>query len=103
MWSILFHYEGISVALGLAAMLLPVICLFRKRRSPWAALLSLSACTSAVLLQILGTYSEVRHGDFAAVEDTIGARLTLSVLLFLAVFLCNVVWLFISGRSAKGR
>ena len=54
MWSILFHYEGISVVLGLAAMLLPVICLFRKRRSPWAALLSLSACTSAVLLQIWG-------------------------------------------------
>ena len=26
-----------------------------------------------------------------------------TVLLFLAVSLCNAVWLFLSGRSAKGR
>lgn len=56
-----------SLILGLAAWVLPVIGMFRRRNlTRW----SVSLCAAALYLQILQTNILVNKGDWAAIEDT---------------------------------
>lgn len=101
MRSIILNVTFVSIVLGFVAMVIPTANLRLKRKSAWPSLVSLSACVCSILVQLWSVCLEVRHGDFASVEDTVDVRLLMSVCLFLAVLAVNFVCLMVQKKKME--
>ena len=78
--------------MGVLAILLPIIGITIKKRSIWVSLSSLSICTVSIIIQLLHVAADALYGDAESIYDTINVRCMVSLLLFLFVFVMNVIY-----------
>ncbi|SDN62054.1 hypothetical protein SAMN04488053_102251 [Alkalicoccus daliensis] len=95
-----------SFLLGLFAWALPFLNLIRDphtRQSKWGmtALLSLSACAVALLLQIFYNLHLVEIQDWAALEDTMGGVAFVSAVLLSITLILNFLPLLLRSRGLR--
>lgn len=95
-----------SLILGLAAWIIPIINLAgdkKQRNMKWIALsiISFSACTIAICLQIFYNLYLVKIEDWAALMDTMRGVAVASTVLVIVTILLNALTLFLyRDRSA---
>jgi hypothetical protein len=87
-----------SLVLGLVAWILPIINLtqFTKDgRNHWVVLsmMSLSACATSLLFQIINTYNRVQIEDWSALMDIVGAKVLTAAVLLIVTIILNVMTL----------
>lgn len=80
-----------SLVLGLIAWTLPLVNLMRYRKN-WVILsiMSISACAISLCFQIFYNYHLVNIEDWAALMDTTGAVVLVSVVLVTVTLLLNI-------------
>ncbi|WP_217587517.1 hypothetical protein [Lentibacillus saliphilus] len=84
-----------SLILGLAAWITPIVSLLRNKQQTnnklvTFSIISFSACSIAICLQIFYNLHLVRIEDWAALMDTIGAVAFVSTVLVIVTILLNV-------------
>jgi len=88
-----------SLVLGLAAWIMPVISIIRHRTTRVRlrmlfSVISFSACAFSLFMQIAQIRQRVILQDWAALMDTAGALVTVSLLLvIITVILNGIAWL----------
>ena len=93
--------------LNIASLLLPIVNLTREKKKEnknWAVLsiISISACSFSLCLQILNTYHLVTVEDWGALMDTMYAVAFASAILLLVTIILNGITLNIyRGKPAK--
>ena len=88
------YFNLLSIGLGLLAWSLPVIYLWRKKRREFFTCGSLVCVAFSLFFQLREVLNRVRMGDFAAIEDTIGAVcFCAAVLIGVALILNILAWL----------
>ena len=88
------YFNLLSIGLGLLAWILPVIYLWRKKRREFFTCGSLVCVAFSLFFQLREVLNRVRMGDFAAIEDTIGAVcFCAAVLIGVALILNILAWL----------
>jgi len=92
-------YNVASILLGIAALCLPLIAVWRYRNNHTRSgncciLASFSACLTSIVLQLAETLRLIEIDDISAIMDTTRARLfAAAVLAVLTVLLCGVALL----------
>lgn len=95
----------IPIILPLIAVLLPVTVIRRADKRPVKdpfvySVLSMSCTLGALLQEIFTVYRRIMNNDFAAVEDTIGAVVIISIVISIVSIGLNFMSLLISyGRD----
>ena len=90
-----------SVIVGLAAWIVPVVGINRKKRNPHRlSVISFSLCAIALLLQLTEIKHRVMVGDWSALMDTVPAIRGAAAVLVLVTILINV---WILARDKKDR
>lgn len=82
----------LSLLLGLVAWILPSISLFGKNNKNTKIIflfLSISCCAVALWLQIAELTERSRLGDFAGIDDTIGAINSVAAILVVITIILN--------------
>lgn len=87
-------YNVGSLALGLAAWLIPLFAMGKSDRFALCCIGSLSCCTISLLFQLLEVQSRVHINDWSALLDTIDAVILAAVVLVCGVIVTNLVALF---------
>lgn len=87
-------YNVGSLALGLAAWLIPLFAIGKSDRFALCCIGSLSCCTISLLFQLLEVQSRVHINDWSALLDTIDAVILAAVVLVCGVIVTNLVALF---------
>lgn len=82
-----------SLLLGLTAWILPLVFIFASqlRANRWVPIVSLAACSVALVLQIAYQNHLVRIEDWTGLEDTSGPLLNVSSVLVLVTLVLNVI------------
>ena len=90
-----------SLALGTLSWILAALALTASNgaNAHRNTIFSFGFCTSSLALQLCEIGRRVRLGDFAAVEDTIRAVLSASLVLVAVTFLLNLIALVRSRRK----
>ena len=87
-----------SLVLGLIAWILPAINITRyeKRSRNWITLsiVSLSACSISLFLQIYSFYERVKANDWAALMDTMDVIASVPAILLIVTIILNAITLF---------
>ena len=86
-------YSVFSLVLGLIAWMIPIcgITLLRTKMNPLLVLLSMFSALASVSIQFFYLSYKVDVGDFAAIEDTIGALCFVVVLFSTAALVLNLL------------
>lgn len=88
-----------SLVLGAIAWILPVINIFGygKRSRNWVTLsvMSISACSISLFLQICSFYERVKAEDWSALMDTVSVIASVPAILLIGTILLNVITLYI--------
>ena len=95
-------YNMASLALGLAAWILPLLGLAQRRKARFPACYSLAsfgACLVALTMQFFEIRHRVAIHDLSAVMDTIDALAGVAAILAVVTFLLNAALLWAVGRS----
>ncbi len=92
-----------SLGLGLVAWILPIVSLIKRKNSNnkyWALLsiVSLSACATSLLFQIIYNKHLVTIEDWSALMDTINAVVYVSTFLLLTTIILNVIVFIMYNR-----
>lgn len=88
-----------SLALGLGAWIFAVFAICKKEPISHAnAVCSFSFCVLSLLLQLFEVQNRVNIGDYAAIEDTIGAVNIAAVTLLFVTILLNIA-AFLKARK----
>ena len=86
-------FNLLSIGLGLLAWVLPLIDLWRKKHREFFTCGSLSCVVFSLCFQLREVMNRVNMGDFAAIEDTIGAVcFCAAVLVSVALILNILIW-----------
>ena len=80
-----------SLFLGLAAWLLPILVILRRKSLPGFSAASYALCCLSLLCQVLYTQHLVTIRDWSAVEDTHGAVVFCSLVLLAIAAMLNLV------------
>ena len=87
-----------SLVLGLIAFILPLINVARyeKLSKHWVTLsiVSLSACSISLFLQIYSFYERVKANDWAALMDTMDVIASVPAILLIVTIILNAITLF---------
>lgn len=94
-----------SLVLGLVAWILPIISLIKRKNNNnnyWAlmSIVSLGACATSLLFQIIYNNHLVIIEDWSALMDTINAVVFVSTFLLLTTILLNVIVFVIYRRRS---
>ena len=87
-------YNVGSLALGLAAWLIPLFAIGKSDRFALCCIGSLSCCSVSLLLQLLEIKRRVDRSDWSALLDTSDAVILAAVVLICGVIVTNLVALF---------
>ncbi len=90
-----------SIALGLLGILLPILSLKYNKFQSLAPLFSLTCCSLAIWFQLLEIKHRVAISDFAAIEDTINAISSVSIMLIVITLAINLVVGLIPRKKAE--
>ena len=85
------YFNLLSIGLGLLAWILPVIYLWRKKRREFFTCGSLVCVAFSLFFQLREVLNRVRMGDFAAIEDTIGAVCFCAAVLIAVALILNIL------------
>lgn len=91
-----------SLLFGLIAWILPILSrrgILKNDNSSLVSVLSVSACSTAIGLQIVYVHFMVNRGDLAGLMDTIGAITMISIILLLGTLMLNVKTVFYEKES----
>lgn len=87
-----------SLVLGAIAWILPAITISRydKRSRNWVALsiMSISACSISLFLQICNFYERVKAEDWSALMDTVSVIASVPAILLIGTILLNAITLY---------
>ncbi|WP_029191033.1 hypothetical protein [Ornithinibacillus scapharcae] len=88
-----------SLVLGLIAWILPVICLLQSsiytdKKMAAFRVVSLSACTLSLFMQLYYNHHLVLIEDWSALMDTSGAVVIVSAILLIVTVILNIITLF---------
>ena len=93
-----------SLVLGLIAWILPSINIARyeKRSKYWITLsiVSLSACSVSLFLQICSLYERVKAEDWAALMDTMSVIASVPAILLIGTIILNAITLYMYRNRA---
>ena len=93
-----------SLVLGLIALILPAINIvkYEKRSKYWItfSIVSLSACSVSLFLQIFGFYEIVKAEDWAALMDTMSVIASVPAILLIGTILLNAITLYMYRNRA---
>lgn len=92
-------YNVGSLALGLAAWLIPLFAISKSDRFALCCIGSLSCCTISLLFQLLEVQSRVHINDWSALMDTIDAVILAAVVLLCGLIVTNLIALFWPRRG----
>ena len=81
----------LSLLLGIVAWSLPVMYLMRWKHREWFCCGSFGLCALAMYFQLREILKRARIGDFAAIEDTIGAVVFAASMLLIVTLILNAL------------
>lgn len=94
-----------SLVLGLIAWILPAINIMRyeKRSKNWITLsiVSLSACSISLFLQICSFYERVKAEDWGALMDTMSVIASVPAILLIGTIILNAITLYMYRNRAE--
>lgn len=87
-----------SLVFGVIAWILPVINLSRydKRSRNWVtfSIMSISACSISLFLQIFSFYERVKAEDWSALMDTVSIIASVPAILLIGTIILNTITLY---------
>lgn len=96
---ILLNFNLWSIVLGLLAWLISLWAIGNYK--PWKPAFSYFFCAAALLLQLFVMKHSAFSGDYAAIEDTIGAVVFAGSVMLAVTVILNVVALFKFRKDQK--
>lgn len=91
-----------SLFFGLTAWILPILSrrgVLKNDNPNLVSVLSMSACTMAICLQVIYVHFMVNRGDIAGLMDTIGVITIVSIVLLLGTLILNASSMFYDRKS----
>ena len=93
-FEIIFSNSVVSLGLGLVSWVLPITCLFIKKRREFFTRGSLLCVVFSLYFQLREIMRLTNKGDWSAIEDTIHAVVfAATVLIFVTLVLNILAWL----------
>lgn len=91
-------YSYASIVLGIISLLIPVLLLFKKKKSAILTLASMATCTVSLVIQFWYLSYCASVGDVSSYLDTIIVLSYIVTLLTAGVIILNLVVLFLKWR-----
>ena len=90
-FEILFSNSVVSLCLGLISWILPIVCLFIRKRREFFTCGSLLCVVFSLYFQLREVMRLTDKGDWSAIEDTIHAVVFAATVLIVVTLILNIL------------